>query len=443
MAKSFYDRILDAGVIGAGGAGFPTHIKVNAKADVVLANGAECEPLLRVDRRIMEHYPDKVVEGLQVAMRVSGAAKGYICLKAKYKLAVERLQNAIGNKKKIELFLLDNYYPAGDEQQIVHEVTGKVVPPGGIPLDVGAVVCNVGTLVNIADAVEDIPVTHKLVTVTGEVKNPITIKVPVGTPMKLLIKEAGGPDEGQGYALIEGGPAMGKVQEDWSSPVKKTTGGLIVLPSNHLVIRKKEGPSESDYRLTKSVCCQCSYCTQLCPRNNIGLGVQPHKVMRGIGYGRGDAIGNINDVFSCCDCGLCTYYACYMGLKPGTMVTTIKNALLKKGIRPQKERVKEVNPAWEYKKVPTERFIQRLGLSKYDVDAPMVDKEIAVDKVRIPLKQHIGVPATPVVEVGADVQVGDLIGAVEKDKVGANVHASIDGKVTFVSKELIEISARG
>jgi Na+-translocating ferredoxin:NAD+ oxidoreductase RnfC subunit len=175
MAKSYIDRIRDAGVVGAGGAGFPTHIKINNNAEVIIANGAECEPLLRIDRQMMETFPEKLIEGMQVVMKISKADKGVICLKGKYHLAIEKLTKAIGNKKKIELYLLDNYYPAGDEQQMVYEVTGKVVPTGGLPIDVGVIVNNVSTLINVADSIEEIPVTNKFVTVTGEVKNPVTL----------------------------------------------------------------------------------------------------------------------------------------------------------------------------------------------------------------------------------------------------------------------------
>lgn len=126
MAATNLEKIFEAGVVGAGGAGFPTHIKINNKASVVIANGAECEPLLRVDRQIMESYPEKIVEGLQIVMKIAGAERGVICLKEKYHDATERLAAASKGKKKIELKLMGNYYPAGDEQQLVYEVTGKV-----------------------------------------------------------------------------------------------------------------------------------------------------------------------------------------------------------------------------------------------------------------------------------------------------------------------------
>lgn len=164
--------------------------------------------------------------------------------------------------------------------------------------------------------------------------------------------------------------------------------------------------------------------------------------MRAVGYGESSAIDDINTVFACCNCGLCTYYACSMGLSPGTMVTMIKNGLLKKGLKPKKEVPFGVSKLRELKKVPVGRFIERLGLGRYDVDAPLKTGEIEVLAVRIPLKQHVGVPASAVVKEGSYVNKGDLIGSIEDGKVSANVHASITGVVICVTVEYIEISKR-
>lgn len=443
LFKSYLQMITDAGVVGAGGAGFPTHLKINTTSEVVIANGAECEPLLRVDRQIMEVYPEKVLEGLRVVMKVSNAKRGVICLKEKYHKAVDRLNEALVNFKNIEIFLVGNYYPAGDEQQLIYEVTGKVIPVGGLPIDAGIIVNNVSTLVNIADAVNSTSVTHKLVTVTGEVMNPVTLNVPIGMSVRKLVQIAGGPESSNGYTMILGGPAMGKIEENWDAPVTKTLGGVIILPSEHPLIAKKNSSSEKDYKLAKSVCCQCNYCTQLCPRSALGLGVKPHKVMRAIGYGEAAAIGDINTVFPCCDCGLCTYYACSMGLSPSKMVVMMKSSLIKNGLKPKKVIPEEVSPSREYTKVPTYRFLERLGLNKYDVEAPVVIDEVAADQVRILLKQHIGVAAVPVVKEGDSVEKGGLIGMIEEGKVGANVHSSITGIIAKVTAEFIEIKAIG
>lgn len=138
---SIIDSIREAGVIGAGGAGFPTHVKLNTngRAEYVIANGAECEPLLRVDRHLMEREADRIVRGMELAMEASGAKIGVIATKAHYEKAVEALRKALGKRTDIRLHLMEAYYPSGDEKSIIYEVTGRVVPSAKLPLDVGCV----------------------------------------------------------------------------------------------------------------------------------------------------------------------------------------------------------------------------------------------------------------------------------------------------------------
>lgn len=431
--------IRDAGVVGAGGAGFPTHIKAQGKADIVLANGAECEPLLRVDKLMMRHCPEKIVKGLAAMVDAVGAKEGVICLKKKYTEAIEALTGAVRGADKIRLFLLDNYYPAGDEQQIVYEVTGRVVPTGGIPLDVGAVVSNVSTLINIANALEGKPVTDKYLTVGGEVKRPVTLRVPIGTPYGAVLAAAGGPDSLDGYTLIIGGPATGTLSQDLEQTVTKTTGGILVFPSDHPLIRKKTDHGDMDLRLTKAACSQCTMCTDLCPRNALGLGVEPHKAMRAAFMRQGNLLGDVNGIFSCCDCGLCTYYACNFGLSPSRMMARMKEGLRKGGLKPEKKVKTRVTP--DFVKVPTSRLIARMGIASYDVDTPFDDQGLPIGLVRIPLRMHVGAPSVPVVKEGDTVQKGQLIAEIPEGALGARVHASIGGRVSAVTDRYIEIRA--
>lgn len=431
--------IRDAGVVGAGGAGFPTYIKAQGKAGVVLANGAECEPLLRVDRLMMQHYPEKVVRGLSAMVDAVGAREGVLCVKKKYKDAIGALEGAIKDKGNIRLYLLDNYYPAGDEQQIVYEVTGKVVPTGGIPLDVGAVVCNVSTLINIADALEGKPVTDKYLTVGGEVQRPVTLRIPIGTPYEALLPAAGGPDKLEGYTLIIGGPATGNLCRDVNDTVTKTTGGILVFPSDHPLIRMKTDNGDMDLKLAKAACSQCTMCTDMCPRNALGLGVEPHKAMRAAFMGQGGLLTDPNGVFSCCDCGLCTYYACNFGLSPSRMMVRMKDALAAGGMKPEKKVKTRVTP--DFVKVPTGRLMARMGITKYDVDTPFSDRDLPVGTVRLPLKMHIGAPSVPVVKAGDGIQRGQLIAEIPEGALGARIHASITGQVSAVTDTHIEIKA--
>ena len=433
--QQIISKIKEAGVIGAGGAGFPTHIKLSCSADVVIANGAECEPLLRTDRLLMEKYPEKVVAGLKAAMCVTDAKRGVIALKKKYVKAVEAIKGVL--ESGMELHLMDSYYPAGDEQQIVYEVMGRVVPTGGIPIDVGAVVQNVATLIAIADALQGTPVKEKYVTVTGEVSHPAVYKAPIGTPLTKLIAAAGGPKDFSEYSVIIGGPMMGRVSGDISTEVvEKTTGGIIVMPKDHTLIRQKTRGLEQDIKLAKSVCCQCNYCTQLCPRNALGLKVEPHKIMRALAL-NADNFGEVNGILSCCNCGVCTYYACNFQLSPSKLMTRVKQELTKAGVKPEKKVPLGVADNIESIRVPVSRLMIRLGIKDYDKDLQLKDELINQDCVCLPLKMHIGAPAVPIVKTGDNVTAGQMIASVANG-VGANLHASITG-IAMVTDKTIEI----
>ena len=434
------DLIKNAGIVGAGGAGFPSHVKLNNTAEILIVNGAECEPLLRVDQTLMDLHPDDLVDAVAIVMEMTQAKRGVICLKAKYKSAVAKLQARCEKEAAIDVQIVGNYYPAGDEQSLVYEVTGKVVPTGGLPIDVGAIVHNVSTLLNIKEAVlNGSAVVDKYVTITGAVANPMTINAPIGTSIAELLAIAGAPTDKENYAMIIGGPAMGAVSYDWEQPLTKTMGGVIVLPKEHKMIVEKERSIESDLVLAKAVCCQCNRCTDMCPRNSLGLGTSPHKVMRALSTDNYFSLGDANTIFSCCSCGLCTYYACDFGLSPAKMMTFMKTSLAKEGVRPDKVIPFEPDTNLEHKLVNTKRLTKRMDLNEYDVPAPLLAEKHQPASVQIPLKQHIGAPAEAVVKVGDRVRMGDLIGQIPADSLGAMIHASIDGVVTDVDDTYVVI----
>lgn len=426
------EQIQNAGVVGAGGAGFPTDRKLNCKAEIFIVNGIECEPLLRTDRRVMELHAPEIVRTVRAIRDHLGAKRAVITLKKHYEQAVAALTAAVKGTK-VELYLSDSFYPAGDEQNLVYCITGKTVPTGGIPLDVGCVVSNVSTVLNIAQAMEGQPVVDKMVTVGGAVAHPVTVTCPIGTPLSQLLEAAGGALGD--CTFIVGGPLMGKVTDDLSQPVTKTTGGLLAIPKGHPILAKK-ATSPRDAVIARAACSQCSMCTQLCPRNAMGLNVQPHKAMRALASGNDLLLGDVNGIFSCCDCGVCTYFACNFGLKPSQAMQQAKAKLQQAGIKPVKEVKYAPDSGIDNKRLPTGRLLYRLDLKQFDVDAPMGDT-LSCDCVQIPLKMHIGGPDAPVVSVGQSVTRGQLIA--EPQGMGAKIHASIDGTVTQVTGEFIEI----
>ena len=434
------EKIHKAGVVGAGGAGFPTHVKLDCRAEYVIANGAECEPLLRVDQQLMEIKAKEIIEGLTIAMGQVGAREGIIFLKEHYHKAIAALKKEIGRNKKIRLHLCKSFYPAGDEQQTIYEVTRRVVPPGGLPKDVGCVVSNVSTLADISGAAADIPVTERYITIAGAVKTPKTVLAPLGTPMTHLLERSNGLAENlseNDCAYIIGGPCMGELADCLSGKVvTKTTGGLIVLPKSHPLCMKKS----ADVRLKTmlSVCCQCSMCTQMCPRNALGLGTAPHLAMRSILSGK-DLFGKTNSILTCCDCGVCTYKACNFGLNPALIMSRMKQEMLKNGLKPNQSDAHSADPHIDYKRLSTDRLIARLGVNKYDVPSPIDTQIIEASIVKIPLKMHIGAKSLPAVHKGDKVARGDVIAKPPEKALGTFIHASISGVVSDIVDEYIEI----
>jgi Na+-translocating ferredoxin:NAD+ oxidoreductase RnfC subunit len=429
---SIQDLVKKAGVVGAGGAGFPTHVKVASQAEWFLANGAECEPLLHKDTELMTHFAHLVVDGLSLAAQAVGSSQVAVGVKAKNRKAIEALQEAIGSRD-IQIAEFGDFYPSGDEYEVVHTITGRLIPPAGIPLDVGVVVNNVETLLNIGQAVQGIPVTETYLTVAGLVRTPKTLKVPVGMRISEVLELAGGATADE-YVVMDSGLMMGKLVVDLEQPVTKTTAGLIVLPLNHTLVERYSKPPEQMARIGKSACDQCSYCTELCPRYLLGYNVQPHAVMRSLGFtASGSELWN-QYAQLCCGCGICTLYACPEGLYPRE--ACLEGIVdLKKAGRGKWEgttRV-EVHPMKEFRRVPMKLLVKRLGVGEYDTGAPWDSTPVSPSSVDIPLSQHMGSPAVPIVKKGESVRKGQMIAEAEAGELGAPVHASISGLVTEIN----------
>ena len=176
------EKLKEMGVVGAGGAGFPTYVKANSTVEYVLANGAECEPLLHKDFELMKRYPAEIVAGMRLMIESTKARRGRFGIKSKNVEAVRAIEPE-AKKYAIEMSFLGDFYPSGDEYELVYTATRRLIPAGGIPLQVGCVVNNVETLYNVHFASRDIPVTRKLVSVSGAVRRPKSFWAPVGTPV--------------------------------------------------------------------------------------------------------------------------------------------------------------------------------------------------------------------------------------------------------------------
>ncbi|MDR1650724.1 MAG: SLBB domain-containing protein [Synergistaceae bacterium] len=440
------DSIKDAGIVGAGGAGFPTHVKLDCRVEYMLVNAAECEPLLATDKHIMNSHPDEVLEGLRAVAEHVGAGHTFIAVKAVNEKETFSMKDAIGRSGfRAEVFPLDNYYPAGDEQMIVYDITGRTVPPSGIPLEVGAVVSNVATMWNVSEALRGRPVTHKFLTVTGEVARPAVLKVPIGTPFTDCIAFCGGVRT-EPFKIIDGGPMMGAVSDGSdvnSKYVTKTTSGIIVIPAaGNFDSRTHDTAIRKILNRAKSACIQCSFCTDLCPRRLIGHKLRPNMVMRCMSAMDFESpipdSPILEEALICCECGVCETYACPMSLSPRQVNKYIKGRYAGRKYKRPDEPLIPV-PAREYRKIAPSRIMARMGM--YDMYGNKVRDfaEFTPARVRIPLKQHIGAPAKPLVEAGDRVSAGQRIADAD-GHVSANIHASVDGVVTEVGSA-IEIKA--
>ena len=442
MNSDFIESVKNAGVVGAGGAGFPTHIKLSAKVDTIIVNGVECEPLINVDRQLIEKYTARLYEGLKIAVQSTGAKNVIIALKSKNKDAVSALENFKQGDIKFDIFKLGNFYPAGDEQVLVNEVTGKIVPEGGIPLNVGIVVINVETLINVANAVEGHVLTKKYVTVNGAVTEPKTFLVPIGTPVMELIDACGGPTIAE-YGVIDGGPMTGKLINPDEHAVTKTTKAILILPETNIVITQKKRTINTQMKRAQAICLSCRMCTDLCPRYLLGHDLFPDELMKRM-YKKEideDNISNFDFAYLCCDCGLCELYSCVVDLSARSIFNYLKVELAKAGIKnPHHRDSLEVNEFKDFRKVPVPRLLKRIEFDLYTSHADLSTDEIRPDHVKLFLSQHVGAPSVPVVKIGDNVLEGTLVADIPAEKLGAKIYSSINGKIREITEKYLVIS---
>lgn len=436
----------ESGIVGAGGAGFPTYAKLDERAETIIMNCAECEPLLKLHRQLLEQCAEEILRTFDGIAQSVGAKEAVIGIKKEYKGAVKAVDRYIDAYPNMRIQLLDSAYPMGDEVVLIYEATGKVIRPGGLPIEEGVAVFNVETVYNVYRALErQIPVTDKLVSIVGEVERPITVRVPIGASIRNVVAYAGEVTV-KNPAYLVGGPMMGNLAGE-EDVVTKTTNAVIVLDEAHSLIRRKHRNAAIDLKRAASSCCQCETCTNLCPRHALGHPIEPHKFMRSAANKDfQDANVFLNTMF-CSSCGLCENFSCPQGLAPRSLIADYKLGLRKAGVRPPADVVPAaVKESRQYRKAPEERLEARLGLSKYSVDAPLQPDdywkgEQLIHKVKILLSQHIGAPAVPVAEKGATVHIGDCI-ARPAEGLSVGIHSSVDGIVQEVGADYIRIAVK-
>ena len=287
-------KIQEAGIVGLGGATFPTHVKLvppkGMKAEVLLINGVECEPYLTSDHRLMLEKPDEILTGIGLLMRAMNVNKAVIGIENNKPDAIKLLTEKAKGYQGISVTALKVKYPQGGEKQLIKAVTGKEVPPGGLPIAVGAVVNNVGTAFAVYEAIQkNKPLVERVVTITGKnVSRPSNFLVRIGTPTTQLLEAAGGMPENTGK-IISGGPMMGRAMASLDIPVTKGTSGILLMPK------------EESQRHQVMPCIRCSRCVSVCP-----MGLEPYLLMTVSEKQIFDSCES-NNIMDCIECGSCSY----------------------------------------------------------------------------------------------------------------------------------------
>jgi electron transport complex protein RnfC len=284
-----------------GGAGFPTRVKIepNPKVpkEILIINGCECEPYITCDYRVMLEWTNQIIAGIKLARKASGCSKTIIAIEDNKPKAIEVMSAAVQKCKNcndIKVFAVKTKYPQGGERQLIKAILNKNVPTGGIPPMIGVVVVNVATAAAIAEAVVyDQPLTHRVVTVTGEaIANPGNFYVPIGTPVEELINFCGGVTE-KSAKVVVGGPMMGIAVADLTMPITKTTGAITILT--------KEQVGSAKYARRQTACIRCGRCIEACPENLIPTMIA-HAVKNNL-----LELAQSYYISACIECGCCSY----------------------------------------------------------------------------------------------------------------------------------------
>ncbi|NCO63380.1 MAG: electron transport complex subunit RsxC [Flavobacteriales bacterium] len=292
--KDILQRINDYGIVGLGGATFPSHVKLSLKEGTVLdhliINGVECEPYLTADHRLMIEKAEEILVGIKILMFALHVDKAIIGIENNKKDAIDIFKKLTKNENGIKVAALQVKYPQGGEKQLVRALLNREVPKNGLPLDVGVIVHNVGTIYAIYQAIQhNKPLTERVVTVTGkQLKNASNYWVKIGTPISDLINEVGGLPEGT-RKIVNGGPMMGKAIKNLDVPVTKGTSGILVISEDEA----SRGEPKN--------CIRCGECIYVCP-----MGLEPHLLMNLSEKGMYEKASS-EDIMTCIECGSCSY----------------------------------------------------------------------------------------------------------------------------------------
>jgi Na+-translocating ferredoxin:NAD+ oxidoreductase RnfC subunit len=430
--------VAEAGIIGAGGAGFPSHAKLAEGADVLALNCAECEPLIYTDYMLMREHLSTIARGATLVMDAAGIAKTLLCVKA-HRAEMLGMEEGDEIAPRVFVKLLPDAYPMGDEINLIYEATGRVVKPGQLPITAGVIVLNGESAYNIALAVDEgKPVTEKWVTIGGNIENRVVVRVPVGMRVADLFRTLN-ITVPEGHTVLDGGPSMGRKIRVATAVIGKTTKSLLILPDEAPAIAHKNISIPDMLRRAASCCCGCSRCTEMCPRHLLGYPIEPHKMIRAANNDLAKRNPELIKTASlCCSCGVCAEVCC-QDISPKDVILSLKGILAQNKMRfVAGEEEYKLHEDREHRLIPSARWEVILGVKKFDVVPVLSEALVNAARVEIPMSGHIGAPSVPSVQVGETVQVGDVI-ATPAAGLSMPQHASIAGKVTYVDDKKIII----
>lgn len=429
------------GVVGAGGAGFPSYAKLTDGADLLVINCIECEPLMYTDYLLVQERLPQIIEGAQAVMEFTNIKSAVLAIKA-YRAMTLGLEDDQVLAPGIHVKTVPNIYPIGDEINLIYQVTGRLIKPGNLPITQGVIVYNVETIFNMRAAIRhDKPVIEKWLTIGGDFPEAYVVRVPIGMRISEVLKQVNLTVPPR-HVMFDGGPAMGIIKNPTSDVVVKTTNALIIVPDDIPAVVNKQKSVAQNLRIAASACCQCTRCTDLCPRHLLGYPLEPHKMVRSTLSAAQATPELIRSASLCCGCDICGSFACCQGISPMLVIKEYKKILAQNKIKYVAEPGEEFvpNPDRDSRMLVTQKWKETLGVAKFDKHPKLISEPLETAHVEIRMQQHIGAPSIPVVKEGDAVEKGQLI-ANAGPGLSVPQYASISGTVTFADAGKIVIEA--
>lgn len=429
----------NAGIVGAGGAGFPTYAKLSDEADLLCVNCSECEPLMYTDFILNREEMAKIVKGAELIMAATNIKHTYLAIKVH---RAEALGYADGQVlgENVSIKYLPSVYPIGDEIGLIYETTGRLIKAGNLPITAGVIVMNAETVYNAHEAiVSGKPLTEKWLTIAGDIPEKFALKAPLGMRVSEIFKQLGIKVDSD-HVIIEGGPSMGSISSPDRAVIKKTTKSILILPKTTRCVENKQSNIDDMLRRAASACCGCTRCTEMCPRYQLGYPLEPHKLIRAaLNSAAEDHPELIATASLCCSCGVCAEVCC-QDISPKDVILNLKKILAKNKIKFVADKDYPVNPDRPYRMIKSSKWKDMLGVLKFDAIPTYLPKKLSASRVEIPTSQHIGAPSVPCVNVGDTVNEGDMI-ATAGQGLSVPQYASISGKVVSCDPTKIVIEA--